>query len=61
MSAHADRSELRRWVSGLKKPPRHLFLTHGEEQTALRFAEELRRDHALNVSVPSYREKVTLE
>ncbi len=30
-SAHADRDELLRWLSGFRKPPRTAFLVHGED------------------------------
>ncbi|HEX29918.1 TPA: MBL fold metallo-hydrolase, partial [Candidatus Poribacteria bacterium] len=37
-SGHADRDELFRWLSGLKGKPRHLFVTHGEPESAHSFA-----------------------
>ena len=30
LSAHAGKSELLRWLSGFKTPPRQTFLVHGE-------------------------------
>lgn len=30
LSAHGDRNELLRWASGLKRPPRDVYLVHGE-------------------------------
>mgnify|MGYP000237188490 CR=1 FL=1 len=33
-SAHADREELLRWVSGLRSEPRRLYLNHGEPESA---------------------------
>jgi len=47
-------------LSYFQKPPRRLFLTHGEQQAALSLAEEIRRELGWNVSVPEYRETVTL-
>ncbi len=60
-SAHADKNELLRWVSGLKKPPRHLFVTHGETEAANEFAETLREQKGWNVTVPSYLDEVELD
>ena len=60
ISGHADRAGLLKWLSYFQKPPRQLFLTHGEQQAALSLAEDIRRDMGWNVSVPEYRETVTL-
>ena len=52
-SAHADRSELLEWAGGLKSPPEHTFIVHGEEDISLAFAETLRTElHFNNVTVP---------
>ncbi len=32
LSAHADKNELIKWLSDIKKSPEHLFLVHGEPQ-----------------------------
>jgi metallo-beta-lactamase family protein len=60
-SAHADRDELLKWVSGLEKPPRHVFVTHGEPAAARSFADLLRRQKHWNVSVPHYRDTAQLD
>ena len=60
-SAHADRDELFRWLSGLQRPPRHLFVTHGEPEASMRFADFLRERTGWEISVPSYKEEVILE
>ena len=60
-SAHADRDGLFRWLSGLKKPPRHVFITHGEEESAQNFADYLRGETGWQVSVPYYGEEVLLD
>ncbi|MBC7189740.1 MBL fold metallo-hydrolase, partial [Candidatus Aerophobetes bacterium] len=59
-SAHADREELRRWVSGFKSSPRKTFVVHGEEKPALSFAELLRKEKNWDVSVPFYGEEFIL-
>lgn len=41
LSAHADRDELFRWLSGFKGIPRHLFITHSEDKEAKGFTDFL--------------------
>jgi metallo-beta-lactamase family protein len=60
-SGHADHAGLLRWLGGFRAPPRHLFLTHGEEQTSLKLAQELANGQGWGVTVPRYRESVELE
>lgn len=60
-SAHADRDELLRWLSGLQKPPRHVFVTHGEPNVARHFANLLTEKKGWKTSVPSYQDEVTLD
>jgi metallo-beta-lactamase family protein len=55
-SGHADRQGLLRWVGHLERPPRHIFLTHGEATAAERFAELLRDKVSSPVSIPQYRQ-----
>ena len=55
-SAHADKNELIKWLSHIKKPPRSVFVTHGEEEAALAFADFLKTEKDWEVSVPSYKE-----
>jgi len=60
-SAHADRDELLRWLSGLKKPPRQVFVTHGESSAAHSFASYLQGKEGWKVWVPSYRDETILD
>jgi metallo-beta-lactamase family protein len=53
-SAHADRDELFRWLSSLKRPPKHVFVVHGEPETALQFADVIRKRTGWNTSAPEY-------
>ena len=59
-SAHADRDDLLRWLSGFQKPPSRLFITHGEPQTALSFADLVTNTKKWPVSVPQYQDQVLL-
>ncbi len=38
-SAHADRNDLLSWIRHFKKQPKKVFVMHGEEETALDFAQ----------------------
>jgi metallo-beta-lactamase family protein len=60
-SAHADRDELLRWLSGLRKPPQHVFVTHGEAEAAKHFAGLLREKKGWETSVPDYQDEVVLK
>jgi metallo-beta-lactamase family protein len=60
-SAHADREELLRWLSGLKESPRKVFVVHGETDAAHSFADHLREEKGWDVYVPSYKDQVSLE
>lgn len=59
-SGHADRDELLKWVSALKKPPQQLFVVHGETDAAHAFAKFVADKKGWNVSVPNYLDKVRL-
>ena len=43
LSAHADQSELLRWVGNLTEAPNKIFITHGEETVALNFAKIIKQ------------------
>ncbi|MFN3167793.1 MAG: MBL fold metallo-hydrolase RNA specificity domain-containing protein [Phycisphaeraceae bacterium] len=61
LSAHGDKDDLLHWLSGIKQPPRTLFLTHGEEQASLAFADTIQRTLGWRTSVPEYQEVVELD
>ena len=60
-SAHADRDQLLKWLSGLKRPPKRLFITHGEPSASQHFASLVREKTGWEVMVPEYREQVLLD
>jgi len=60
-SAHADKEELFEWLSGLKKPPRKLFVVHGESESANKFGEYIREKAGWEVVVPAYQDEVVLD
>jgi metallo-beta-lactamase family protein len=60
-SGHADRGALLRWLGSLQRPPRRVFLTHGEEEVSLAFAQEITQRLNWPVHVPEFGETVVLE
>ncbi len=60
-SSHADRNELFRWLSELKRAPRRVFVVHGEPEAAKNFSEFLREKTGWNISVPEYGAEALLD
>jgi len=60
-SAHADKTELLDWLKALKKPPRKVFVVHGEENSAKHFADYVRKETGWNVEVPAYKDEFVLD
>ena len=50
LSAHGDRNDLLRWLSGFRSRPR-VFLVHGEPETATAFCETIRQGMGLETQV----------
>jgi len=44
LSAHADSDELMRWLSGFRRPPRRVFIVHGEPDAAEALRERIGRE-----------------
>jgi len=60
-SSHADRNELSRWLSELKRAPKRVFVVHGEPQASKQFGEFLRERTSWDISVPKYGAEALLE
>jgi metallo-beta-lactamase family protein len=60
LSAHAGRSELLRWLSGLQAPPRQTFLVHGEPVALSGFRDAIVDKFDWNVVIPAYLESFDL-
>jgi metallo-beta-lactamase family protein len=60
-SGHADRDEIERWLSSLKKQPKKLFLIHGEEESSKALAQYLKENKGWQAIVPNYMDEVTLD
>ncbi len=53
-SAHADKDELLRWISGFKEAPKKVFVIHGEDDTAEEFGETLKNKLKSEIIVGEY-------
>lgn len=60
LSAHADRSELLRWVRSCSGRPGRVAVVHGEPESAQHFAEALREELTWDAFVPSCGDSVTV-
>ena len=58
LSAHADRDELLAWLDALPRPPRHVYVTHGEPEAADSLRQAISEKHGWACSVPDYQETV---
>jgi metallo-beta-lactamase family protein len=61
MSGHADRDELLRWLGAVLRPPRRVFVTHGEEHAAAALAATLRRERGWETVVPALGQRFALD
>jgi metallo-beta-lactamase family protein len=52
LSAHADSGELMRWLSGFKKPPRRVFIVHGEPEASDALRVRIGRELGWDAVVP---------
>jgi metallo-beta-lactamase family protein len=61
LSAHAGRSELLRWLSGLQAAPRQTFLVHGEPAGLEGLRDAIAKKFGWPVTIPEYKQTVELE
>ncbi len=59
-SAHADADELMAWLRSAPRPPRGVFVTHGEAEAADALRERIEHELGWPVRVPEYLERVVL-
>jgi metallo-beta-lactamase family protein len=60
-SAHADQPALLRWLGALKRPPRKLFLTHGEAEAIRGLADKIEGEQQYTPYVPDYGDRIDLD
>lgn len=61
ISAHGDYNDMMQWLSGFKKPPRKIFLVHGEPEQTNAFAERIRERFNWDVVIPKYLDEYDLD
>jgi metallo-beta-lactamase family protein len=59
-SAHADQSEILRWLKEFEQPPQKTYIIHGEPKAAAVLAEIVRQRFKWRVEIPKHGDKVTL-
>lgn len=60
-SAHADQAGLIEWVKNFQKPPREVFIVHGERESSDALVGLLKTELGLNASVAEWRQVVELQ
>jgi metallo-beta-lactamase family protein len=60
LSAHADQTELLKWLGHFRKAPKLTFIVHGEEKTATDFSKIIGERLQWRTRVPAYLESVEL-
>jgi len=60
LSAHADRDALLGWLRGFHRPPRKVFVVHGESSTAQQFAATIKTELGWETILPSRNESVVV-
>ncbi len=59
-SAHAGKSELLRWLTGLPAPPRQTYMVHGEPQASAALKAAIESNFRWRVALPQYLQTVDL-
>jgi Cft2 family RNA processing exonuclease len=52
LSAHADRDEILRWLGGFSRPPRRVFVVHGEPKRSLASQEQIHSRFGWEATAP---------
>jgi metallo-beta-lactamase family protein len=60
MSAHADSSEILRWLRGFTQPPRMTFLVHGESRAMEALAGAIATQLGWPTKMPRHEERIEL-
>jgi metallo-beta-lactamase family protein len=60
LSAHAGKSELLRWLSGFKTPPKQTFLVHGETSGLAGLRDAITAQYHWPVTIPAYKQSFDL-
>ena len=57
LSAHGDWKEILRWLEGFERPPRKVFLVHGEPAAAAALKQRISEKFGWPTDIPAYLEK----
>ena len=60
-SAHADADEIIAWLKGFERPPRRVFITHGDPQAADTLRKRISDELDWSAHVPDHLETVSLD
>lgn len=60
-SAHADADEIMAWLKGFERPPRRVFVTHGDPEAADTLRKRIHEELNWDAHVPDHLETVTLD
>jgi metallo-beta-lactamase family protein len=60
-SAHADYSEILRWLRNFKRAPREVFIVHGEPEPRRALREKIVREFGWKVTLPEHLQKFDLK
>lgn len=60
LSAHADAGELVRWLSGLRRPPEHTLIVHGEPEASEALRVRIGRELGWSASVPRQDQRIEI-
>jgi metallo-beta-lactamase family protein len=60
LSAHAGKSELLRWLTGLQVPPKQVYLTHGEPAAAQSLQQAIVQNFQWKAAVARYLETIEI-
>ncbi len=58
MSAHADAGQIMDWLKTAKRPPQHVYITHGEHDAADALRRRIQRELGWHASVPMMGDRV---
>ena len=61
MSAHADQSEILRWVGAFERAPDMTYLVHGENDSMTTLKAALEERLSWSVEIPEYLDTVPLD
>ncbi|MCW3488651.1 MBL fold metallo-hydrolase RNA specificity domain-containing protein [Dethiobacter alkaliphilus] len=60
-SAHADRTELLKWLGKFQQMPKQVILVHGEEDVLTSFSAEIEKKFGVSTYIPNYMETMELK